>query len=816
MSVKLQNMSDRLSAVQIHGHAIAVPDGPQHPSLPRPRARSKSPAVHGRRVALTPISIPPRTRTPSPRARTHRTPSPRPLSATGSRPASAGQVDGGDLLGRAATLYPTSMFSFETFRRRDSGDTFRRIVVEESSRSSKEKRPKSSMSTADSEKTESGSDADVDAEGRKRKGKQGIVRRRRLPTALVVTLDTTRARSQLDVIRLALKQLGRGWREYPHGRKAGSDMYWSVPAFNDYDDFPSGIINKLPGMKDMSNKANLSQALDRMHQLFPEAFDFFPTTWRLPEEFHQFCAEVRILKERRGKRYKPTFIVKPDEGTQGGGIYLLQDPHDVKSIGMVRPAVVQEYLTNPYLIDGYKFDLRIYVLLGNIEPLELYIGREGMARFCTVPYQSPSRMNLHESYMHLTNYSLNKYSDGFIHSEDGDIGSKRTLSSVLQRLKRRGKDVDKLWKDIEDIVLKTIIAILPEIKTFHHVMLPPGKTLGGPKCYQLLGFDILLTSDLKPILLEVNSNPSLKIDSEREVSPGVMESIPSPVDEEIKVPLVRDVLKVMKPQKKKPVSKSPSKSFSIPTILLIEFCVRLCDWHVTCQENVSTICFTGCLSAISIFGYILGRATLLHLIIFCFLLFPFFSRVLDNLTDEKKREVDDNSTDENRNLSEDSAGSSDSNANLLRELQLEEQQEKLVLLELYPRLQKQYEHFRLVERIAAMFCQFVGIRCTTRMGPTGFRTFTRTCKLHSNGLTTAAIDILYIDMARRWAHAIPDRTAGLCFQGFIDAFFYIAKRKYFARCEQFAEMVAALIDHCEGKLEERGTLFRAGVFASPL
>ncbi|XP_078605700.1 tubulin polyglutamylase TTLL11-like isoform X1 [Branchiostoma floridae x Branchiostoma japonicum] len=749
MSVKLQNMSDRLSAVQIHGHAIAVPDGPQHPSLPRPRARSKSPAVHGRRVALTPISIPPRTRTPSPRARTHRTPSPRPLSATGSRPASAGQVDGGDLLGRAATMYPTSMFSFETFRRRDSGDTFRRIVVEESSRSSKEKRPKSSMSTADSEKTESGSDADVDAEGRKRKGKQGIVRRRRLPTALVVTLDTTRARSQLDVIRLALKQLGRGWREYPHGRKAGSDMYWSVPAFNDYDDFPSGIINKLPGMKDMSNKANLSQALDRMHQLFPEAFDFFPTTWRLPEEFHQFCAEVRILKERRGKRYKPTFIVKPDEGTQGGGIYLLQDPHDVKSIGMVRPAVVQEYLTNPYLIDGYKFDLRIYVLLGNIEPLELYIGREGMARFCTVPYQSPSRMNLHESYMHLTNYSLNKYSDGFIHSEDGDIGSKRTLSSVLQRLKRRGKDVDKLWKDIEDIVLKTIIAILPEIKTFHHVMLPPGKTLGGPKCYQLLGFDILLTSDLKPILLEVNSNPSLKIDSEREVSPGVMESIPSPVDEEIKVPLVRDVLKVMKPQKKKPVPKSPSK-------------------------------------------------------------------VLDNLTDEKKREADDNSTDENRNLSEDSAGSSDSNANLLRELQLEEQQEKLVLLELYPRLQKQYEHFRLVERIAALFCQFVGIRCTTRMGPTGFRTFTRTCKLHSNGLTTAAIDILYIDMARRWAHAIPDRTAGLCFQGFIDAFFYIAKRKYFSRCEQFAEMVAALIDHCEGKLEERGTLFRAGVFASPL
>ena len=65
---------------------------------------------------------------------------------------------------------------------------------------------------------------------------------------------------------------------------------------------------------------------------------------------------------------------------------------------------------------------------------------------------------------------------------------------------------------------------------------------------QILGFDILLQADGKPVLLEVNANPSLRIDFEHEVAPGILEHIHSPVDEEIKRPLVMDTLLLVAPR----------------------------------------------------------------------------------------------------------------------------------------------------------------------------------------------------------------------------------------------------------------------------
>jgi len=85
-------------------------------------------------------------------------------------------------------------------------------------------------------------------------------------------------------------------------------------------------------------------------------------------------------KKRSKSKIGFPMIVKPDYMSQGKGIFLTNeiDKIDLKDI-----SVVQEYINRPYLLDGLKFDMRVYVLVLSCEPLRIHIHREGLVRFCT-------------------------------------------------------------------------------------------------------------------------------------------------------------------------------------------------------------------------------------------------------------------------------------------------------------------------------------------------------------------------------------------------------------------------------------------------
>lgn len=48
----------------------------------------------------------------------------------------------------------------------------------------------------------------------------------------------------------------------------------------------------------------------------------------------------------------------------------------------------------PLIIDGYKFDLRIYVLVTSCDPFSIFMFKEGLARFCTTKYNEPTHSNV--------------------------------------------------------------------------------------------------------------------------------------------------------------------------------------------------------------------------------------------------------------------------------------------------------------------------------------------------------------------------------------------------------------------------------------
>ena len=101
--------------------------------------------------------------------------------------------------------------------------------------------------------------------------------------------------------------------------------------------------------------------------------------------------------------------MKPAASSRGRGIYIIDDIQDVS---LDETVVVSKYISNPLLINGHKFDLRIYVTVTSFDPLRVYIYREGMARFASEPYTNGKTKG--NKYVHLTNYSINKKNDNYI------------------------------------------------------------------------------------------------------------------------------------------------------------------------------------------------------------------------------------------------------------------------------------------------------------------------------------------------------------------------------------------------------------------
>uniref|UniRef100_A0A0K0EQ05 Tubulin--tyrosine ligase-like protein 9 n=1 Tax=Strongyloides stercoralis TaxID=6248 RepID=A0A0K0EQ05_STRER len=348
----------------------------------------------------------------------------------------------------------------------------------------------------------------------------------------VITVDTSRAKSNKHVVSMCARNLGIV--EVPEPSPKPCNIYWHNVVYSDLRNLipsSSSYVNKFPGMTELAKKISLTKSLRSMEELFPSEYTFYPQSWIIPPQLEEFKKYIENNKTK-------WFISKPDDGAQGSGIYLLNKFDDLKSYSDRQ--LIQEYIINPFLMnDQLKFDFRIYAVLRSINPLSIYVAREGMVRFCTEKYKKPTKDKNLNLYSHLTNYSLNKSHTSYKHSnslKDQIKGSKRLLSTVFHQMERRGMNTRKLWHNIKIIIVKTVIAMLPEImlnyeQTFHDI--------DGPQCFQIMGFDIMVQEDGKPILLEVNAAPSLTIEH------TIIEGTPpvrSIVDEVIKVPLVRDCL----------------------------------------------------------------------------------------------------------------------------------------------------------------------------------------------------------------------------------------------------------------------------------
>ena len=232
-------------------------------------------------------------------------------------------------------------------------------------------------------------------------------------------------------------------------------------------------VNHFPAMCGVTKKSQLAMSLKKMKNQYPIDFGFFPKTWIIPHQLSKLRSD--ISKEREANR-NPIMIVKPSEASQGRGIFFINDVEKLKEVLNLdhmnknsaqaskllnQPHVVQRYVPNPYLLDGLKFDLRLYVVVTSCQPLTIFWHKEGIARFATQPYSLKAGKEMPQL-AHLTNYAINKDSAGFkITDEDIATGksSKRTLDTVYKRLAEDGVDINLLKLKIADLIIKTLISV---------------------------------------------------------------------------------------------------------------------------------------------------------------------------------------------------------------------------------------------------------------------------------------------------------------------------------------------------------------------
>ena len=246
--------------------------------------------------------------------------------------------------------------------------------------------------------------------------------------------------------------------------------------------------------------------------------DIIPTTFILPNDFSLFVEEYK-------KSPNLMWIMKPTAKSQGKGIFLINKLAQVKKWANSRTAqmatrdayVISRYIHDPLLIGGKKFDLRIYVLVTSYRPLKVYVYRHGFARFTTVNYSAEAH-DIDNELMHLTNVAIQKHADGYSNTHGGKW-SLRNLNLYVEGT-RGAEAASKLMADIG-------WCIVHSLKACQNVL------INDRHCFECYGYDVMVDTQLKPWLLEVNASPSL--------------STTTPTDKALKTALIGEVLDLVLP-----------------------------------------------------------------------------------------------------------------------------------------------------------------------------------------------------------------------------------------------------------------------------
>ena len=293
----------------------------------------------------------------------------------------------------------------------------------------------------------------------------------------------------------------------------------------------SQFSNFVPGNEAIGRKDKIAEAsvvYAEKYKTKPECFNFdkfFPKTWILSEKeqcedfFKEFNSEeYQELKNER----RIVYIRKMGSGfhrAMGVEPVIDNEEKELREIYQNgtncgkedKNYIIQNYVHNPLLLNGHKFDFRIYLLLASTNPTIAYY-HDGFLRLSLFLYDVESN----DKKVLLTNTDLSN--EVFEEAANGTLfnGMNETEIRYFQMwnftrlhvyLMEQGLVKDPNWLDnyLRPEFMKAMI---------HLIKMTEDSFLKSSVVYELFGLDFMLDDKLNLWFIECNSAPALKGTSE--------------------------------------------------------------------------------------------------------------------------------------------------------------------------------------------------------------------------------------------------------------------------------------------------------------
>ena len=245
---------------------------------------------------------------------------------------------------------------------------------------------------------------------------------------------------------------------------------------------PGQKVNKFPGSGFLTNKVNLATSgLKNVPQAFQIPAD--------KEEFLIYAKQnpnklfVQKNNNHRGIKIEKVENLNLDDDDEG--------------------SFVQEFIHNPLMVDGYKFDIGIYTTLTSVDPLRIYVHHNDvLLRFCRTKYH-PFDPEDRDKYVVGDNYlpswelpSFTKYMD-----EKAGFSFRDTLNAyIINSVKM---DPNKMW----DELYSTIVQVYQNTET--HFAKAVRNYPHSDAFFEMVRFDFVIDDQLNVYLMEANMSPNL-------------------------------------------------------------------------------------------------------------------------------------------------------------------------------------------------------------------------------------------------------------------------------------------------------------------